>query len=262
MRRFSPADLRDVLKEAGIRPGHTVLIHSHLPAFGLFEGGPAALIATLAEAVGAQGTLVMPSFTMSFPKTRFWELETTPSETGVLTEAFRKTPGVLRSLHPIHSVAAMGAGAAELAGSWCASSFGPGSAFEKLYDRDAWLLCAGVGAERLTFVHYVEEREQVPYRARKSFPGTVRRGGAVDPRLYSMYARDLRFKVDIGRFPEILAGLGLGRTLPLPYGSLHAWRARQLFAAVQGLLREDPGALLAPGAPLHALQSGEISCTP
>jgi aminoglycoside N3'-acetyltransferase len=262
LRTTSPAEVTAVLRGLGISPCDTVFLHSHLPAFGLVEGGPGALLSALLEAAGGSGTLAMPAFTLSFPKTRVWELESTPSEMGVLTEAFRKSPGALRSLHPIHSVTAVGAGAAALTGGWSASSFGPGSAFEMLHEADAWLLCAGVGAERLTFVHYVEERCKVPYRAYKPFPGAVRSRGKDDLRVYTMYARDLRFKVSVDRFPAVLKDLKVGRSAPLAYGTLHAWRAREVFDAVQGLLRRDPGALLAPAAPFAELVSGAIACTP
>lgn len=262
MKKPTAADFKNALAAAGARPGDILLLHSHLPAFGLTEGGPEALIGAALEWLGPGGTLAMPAFTLSYPRTRTFDLAKTPSEMGALTEAFRLRPGTLRSRHPIHSLCVAGARAREIADAWAPSSFGPGSAFEKLHDADALLVCAGVGAERLTFVHFVEERVGVPYRGLKHYPGTVVMDGAPDPRPYAMYSRDLRFKLDLPGFHRTLHREGLETAVPLAYGTLFSYRAKELFVRVSDLLRKNPGLLLSPESPLPDLITGRIQCQP
>lgn len=262
MRGTTAADFRAALAAAGARPGDVVFLHSRLPAFGRVEGGPETLISSALDFLGPAGTLAMPAFTLSYPRTRRFDSAATPSEMGALTEAFRLRPGTLRSLHPIHSLCAAGARAAEIAGAWAASSFGAGSPFERLHEVDALLLCAGVGAERLTFVHYVEEKTGVPYRGLKHYPGSVIVNGAPDPRPYAMYSRDLRFKLDLPGFHRTLHREGLETAVPLAYGTLYSYRAKEVFDRVSLLIRSDPGLLLAPEAPLSDLIAGRIECAP
>lgn len=259
MKRTSPGDWQAALAAAGARPGDVVMLHSHLPSFGLCD--PETLIAAALELLGPAGTLVMPAFTLGFGKSRAFDRERTPSETGALTELFRKRAGTRRSLHPFHSVCAAGARAAELADAWALSSFGTGGPFERLRRHDALLLCAGVGAERLTFVHYAEESVGVPYRAMKPFPGKVVDGGREDARVYQMYARDPRFKLDLPALGAKLAAEGLPAVeVPLAYGTLSAWRAQPAFEAFSRLLCRDPGALLVPGSPIADLLAGRTGC--
>lgn len=260
MKRTTRADWAAALTAAGARPGDVVMLHSHLPSFGLIE--PDDLFAATSDVLGPSGTLVMPAFTLGFGRTRVFDRETTPSETGALTELFRRRPGTRRSLHPFHSVCAAGARAAELADAWALSSFGAGGPFSRLHEADALLLCAGVGAERLTFVHYAEERVGVPYRAMKAFPGKVTAGGREDTRTYEMYARDPRFKLDLPALGAKLAAAGLPAVeAPLAYGTLSAWRAQRAYDAFLRLLRRDPGGLLASGSPIADLLAGRTTCT-
>ncbi|NJS39886.1 MAG: AAC(3) family N-acetyltransferase [Rhodobacteraceae bacterium] len=44
----------------------------------------------------------------SLHKTHNFDAKRTPSEMGLLTELFRRAPGAKRSLHPTHSVTALG----------------------------------------------------------------------------------------------------------------------------------------------------------
>jgi aminoglycoside 3-N-acetyltransferase len=53
------------LRALGVRPGMILLAHTSFRAVRPVEGGPSGLIAALREALGPQGTLVMPSMTGS-----------------------------------------------------------------------------------------------------------------------------------------------------------------------------------------------------
>lgn len=107
------------------------------------------------------GLLVLPTHTWSYinaDNPRFY-VEQSACCVGILPELFRKRPGVVRSLHPTHSVAALGQDSIAFTNddhcydTPCAR----GSAWGKLLDRKATILLVGVDLKRNTFIHGVEE---------------------------------------------------------------------------------------------------------
>ena len=242
-----------MLHRIGVGPADVLFVHSHVPVLGIIEGGVATILDVFTEVLGPKGTLVLPTFTLGYTSTRQFDLQRTPSEVGVLTEAFRNYPGVLRSLHPVHSVAAAGQHAKWITSGFCRSSFGEDSAYDRLYDLDARFLCLGVDARYLTFLHYIEEQRQVRYRFYKEFPGEVRADDEVCPETFSMYVRDLRFENDFRRIDRVLEGENLVSTAELAYGQVRLYKAKKTFESVTSLLDADPWVLLAEDAPIHEL---------
>ena len=71
-------------------------------------------------ATRASGTVLMPTLPFGgvaidyARKNPVFDVRRTPSQTGLLTEIFRRSAGVLRSVHPTHPVAVAGHGAVEM----------------------------------------------------------------------------------------------------------------------------------------------------
>ena len=102
------------LRAAGVKKGSILTVHSSLSDFGYTKGGPQVVIDCLLKAVGPKGTLVMPTHSNSVLGTMPYDMKNSRSNTGIITEYFRKMPGVLRSNHATHSVVALGPAAAEI----------------------------------------------------------------------------------------------------------------------------------------------------
>ena len=119
-RSFTPADLRDALVQLGIAPGDVVFLHSSFDAFAGFTGKATDVIATLQSVLGAAGTLLMPTLPFTSTAVEYvrshaaFDVVRTPSRMGLLSELFRRSSGVLRSVHPTHPVAAWGHDAAAM----------------------------------------------------------------------------------------------------------------------------------------------------
>jgi aminoglycoside 3-N-acetyltransferase len=92
--------------------------------------------------------------------------ENMPSCVGILTNLFMRREGVIRSLHPTHSVAAIGADAAEFTrGEEFTQSPCPrNGCYGKLYDRNAQILFLGCKLSKNTYLHGVEEWNEIPNR--------------------------------------------------------------------------------------------------
>src|SRR5215471_3417369 len=105
-RRRIVADLRKL----GLEPGGIALVHSSLSALGFVVGGAEAVIDALEEALGTGGTLLLPTHSWEAMEAgcRVFDVRQTPSCVGIISETFRAMHGSIRSLHPTHSVAAIG----------------------------------------------------------------------------------------------------------------------------------------------------------
>ncbi len=57
------SSLRAELTALGVRPGSVLLVHSSVSALGWVAGGPVAVVQALLDALGPDGTLVVPPHT-------------------------------------------------------------------------------------------------------------------------------------------------------------------------------------------------------
>ena len=164
-RAFGADDLLAGLRALGIRPGQVVMVHSSYDQFAGFVGKPSDIIRVLQEAVGPEGTLLMPTLPFTGTAVEYtsrgnvFDVARTPSQMGLLTELFRRSPEVVRSVHPTHAVAAWGSRAAEMVANHhlARTPCGKGSPFARLLEHDGRILLLGVDIESMTFYHYVEE---------------------------------------------------------------------------------------------------------
>lgn len=177
-------DISKALEAVGVRPGQTIMVHTSLSALGFVCGGAQVVIEALLEAVGKDGTLMMP--TQSWKNLdptagvhwqepeEWWQAirdnlpaynkDITPTNTmGAVAEMFRKWPGALRSDHPARSVAALGKHAAYLTeGHDLSDIFGETSPVGKLYALDGYVLLIGVGYDKNTSLHLADVRADYP----------------------------------------------------------------------------------------------------
>jgi aminoglycoside 3-N-acetyltransferase len=183
--------LLDAIRKVGIASGATVYVASSLAALSMMENPVDGVLWALREAVGPDGTLVLPTFNFSFCEGTPFDVENTPSTTGVLTEAARKLPGALRTwAPPFHSVVAIGKKAPEIAACKSLSSFGANSVFQYLFEQNAKQLLLGTSYhDGVVHFHWLEERHAVPYRYWKKFEGEIIRDGRREQRIFFMYAR-------------------------------------------------------------------------
>ena len=156
------------------------MVHSSLSRLGWVAGGAHAVVLALLDAVGPDGTLVMPTHSGHLTDPARWENPPVPPEwwpviraetpgydaaltptrsMGAVVECFRHLPGVRRSDHPTVSAAAHGPLRDRIVdGHARAYGLGETSPLARLYEVDAWVLLLGVGHANNTSLHLAEYR--------------------------------------------------------------------------------------------------------
>jgi len=159
-RRLSSMDLICILREWGVEDGDTIMVHSSWDVLSPMMSSIREFLAGLLEAVGKTGTICMPVFPQikeNDPNAVFSVMRT-PSSSGIVTEMFRRMPGVKRSLQ-MRSVAAIGPNAEYLLRDHHKSPFASGatSPYARFADVGAKIICLGVPATTNTMFHCGED---------------------------------------------------------------------------------------------------------
>lgn len=237
---WSVADVAGQLRALGVRPGGVLLVHSGWRALRPVEGGPAGVVRALLEALGPDGTLVMPTMTDG---EGIYDPRTTPTtDMGAVAEAFWRMPGVLRSDHPGASFAATGARAAEI----CAPQpleppHGPDSPPGRVHALGGQVLLLGVHHSESTVLHVAEALAGVPYSVTHPCVVVVDDG----PRTLDLAETDHCCR-GFRRVEEPLRARGLQREGRVAGADARLADARDVVDAALGLLSADLLAFLCP----------------
>jgi aminoglycoside 3-N-acetyltransferase len=166
---FRAADLVDEVWRH-IDPGFEILmVHcSYNDLLPMYDGDVAALLRELVARCDGR-TLAMPAFfgggrerdvVAYYRANPVFDVRRQPSEMGLLSELFRRRKGVSRSLHPTHSVCALGPLADELTTGHhlCPTTFGEGTPFGAMTKHRTVIVGLGTWYFRsLTQVHAAED---------------------------------------------------------------------------------------------------------
>ncbi|MCW5249429.1 aminoglycoside N(3)-acetyltransferase [Streptomyces sp. SHP 1-2] len=221
------------LRELGVRPGETLLTHSSLSSLGWVCGGPVAVVRALLDALGPDGTLVVPTHTGDLSDPADWTAPPVPEEwwdtiraamppydprtspslgVGVIPETVRTWPGALRSAHPQTSFAALGPRAAEVTDGHAADCrLGARSPLGALERMGARVLLLGTGYDTCTSFHLAEYR----------IPGPLVEVGRPGP---DGWETPVEVSVSAERFAEL--GHAFERDRPVTRGTVGAAVAR------------------------------------
>ncbi|MGQ4332124.1 aminoglycoside N(3)-acetyltransferase [Streptomyces hayashii] len=172
------------LRGLGVAAGEILLVHSSLRSLGWVCGGAVAVVRGLLDALGPDGTLVVPTQTGDLSDPAVWRSPPVPEEwwetiratmpaydslltpargVGVIPETVRTWPGARRSAHPQTSFAALGARAAEVVeGHAPDCRLGEDSPLARLEKSGARVLLLGAGYDACTSFHLAEYRIPAP----------------------------------------------------------------------------------------------------
>ena len=152
--------LMNDLKNMGLTGTEAIMVHSSMKSIGEVEGRADTVVDAFMEFF-KEGLFMTPTHTWAQmgPEYPTFDPATEPACVGIIPNIFRTRPGVVRSLHPTHSIAAYGKTAEEfIKGEENATSpCTPGFCWDRLREVDAKILLLGVTHGRNTFIHSVDE---------------------------------------------------------------------------------------------------------
>lgn len=251
-RWMTRARLVRALRELGVREGGVLLVHSSLTQIGYVPGGAKTVLRALVEVLGEKGTLVLPTHTWKWMNAgcRVFDVRTTPSCVGVLPEVFRQMPGVVRSLHPTHSVAALGPLAEffieghEHATTPC----GEGTPYAKLMEADGQILFLGAVIAANTCFHALEALHGFPklLRDERDEFEIIAADGTKQNLIVPQHLEGIARRYAEMEEPLVAAGAAKRRSLGTC--KLVLLSGRGLSEVVGRLLQDDPLCLMAPPA--------------
>lgn len=236
--------LVDHWRNCGIEPNDVVLIHSSLRrTLREHRTKPQDVLQSFLSAVGPKGTVLFPLFNFDFPKGVRFDIRSTASQMGALTEAARQFPGAVRSGHPIYSFAIIGADAEKFSVD-NSSGYGPDSPFAVLRQLVGKIGVLGLeDQDSMTFYHHIEEMNEVSYRYHKKFTGQYTdAAGKTTERTYSLFVRDLDkgVKTDVNPMSKILWEKGLYKgSKPTEGPGLRTICANSMYEAVSEVIQSD-----------------------
>lgn len=192
-------ELTQEWRDSGVQEGDILLVHSSLKR--LFERYSTLdivlnvedILYSFLQAVGQSGTLLFPAFNFDFAKGIAFNINTTPSHMGALTEAARKHPLAVRTGHPIHSFVVIGARSDEFKNVDNFSSFGTDSPLGLLHKMGGKIAVLNMPEKgSMTYYHYIEEMCELDHRYHKVFTGNYTDySGVTELRDYGMFVRHL-----------------------------------------------------------------------
>ena len=195
------------LRKFGITNGDILCVHSSLSSMGYVIGGAEAVVWALLQAVGENGTVVMPAHSTQncdpmdrgTPPPNEWhdlmrrELPafdphiTVTGGIGIIAETFRTFPNTLRSNHPQMSMCANGKHAREIIEEHVLTpQFGMNTPLGKLYNLKAKVLLIGVEYNICTCLHLSETLSGVvPFEDEPNGAAVINKDGKREWILYN-----------------------------------------------------------------------------
>src|SRR5271166_1015571 len=191
--------LSEEWRRSGVGNGDMLLLHSstgrtlrQLRKLG-FALDIQTILDSFLEAVGTTGTLLLPLFNFDFASGVPFDIRSTPSRMGALTEAGRARAEAVRTGHPLYSFAVLGNERERFRGLDNFSGYGADSPFGMLHQAGGRIAVLDLPDQNsMTFYHYVEESMSVDYRFHKQFSGLYTDfDGNTRNRTYGLFVRKL-----------------------------------------------------------------------
>jgi aminoglycoside 3-N-acetyltransferase len=231
-------------RELGAEAGDTLLVHSSYKSLGPVDGGPQTVIRALEAALGEEGTLIMPTFNFDFNKGAPWDVRTTPSKMGVLTELVRQDPHAKRVFHPFYSFAVLGKHAEMLGSLRYKSAYERSSVFGKLRDLDGKIMVIGLSyTNSMTFFHHIEQMEGVDYRFLKQFTGEMTdENGNTYTDTFEMLVRDTDKGVitEVDPMGFLMEEKGIIKVRKIGEADVKLMKANEVYEFTAREMRRDP----------------------
>ena len=249
-------EIVSALHDAGVEKGMTVFSHSNIAFFGRVNGANSmddlvkVMLDCFTEALGPDGTLLLPVFTYSFGSEKLdkvFDVQRSFSQTSSMGNWLIASGNGARTRDPMLSVVAIGKKADELTNEIDRVCFGRDSIWARLHRDDA-LICNLNLDSGSTYLHWVEREARVPYRSDIKMSGTIVDNGGAENIDIVYTGRDLTNSLTQAKFEAYHTHSvrpGVSKVVSLGRGQIVAQATRSAKKLLERLLAEDPYVLTA-----------------
>ena len=224
--------------------GDTVLVHSSFKSFGKVEGGPQTVIDALIKVLGDEGTLIVPRFNFDFSTYgTTWDVRSTPSHMGIISEFVRKDPRSRKVFHPIYPFSIIGKHADELVQHRYKGGYSKDSIFNQLLVLDAKIIQIDKVYKSTTIIHHVEEILKVDYKYYKNFTGyVIDENGKKYEDTFNLYVRKLDegYVTDVLPIGKILEAEGIMKIDKIGDSTVWYMKARDVYDCTVKAIQKNP----------------------
>ncbi|WP_162267414.1 AAC(3) family N-acetyltransferase [Leptospira alstonii] len=209
---------------------------------------PKQFLSSLESFLGQTRTLVIPTYSFGFPKSKQYDKLLTKSDVGILSQETIGRNSFFRTNQAIYSYTIKGPHVEMLTSSLSTTAWGSDSIMGKFYQNDITVCTLGVPWEySCSYIHSAEELTRVPYRYFKRFTGIMMENNQnQQPCQEVMYVRSLQIPADVDYTPatnafekEKLIRKSNNDRLPL-----QMMKAKALLDCTIQLLKKDPYAFV------------------
>lgn len=238
-------DLEEGFSYLGLKSGDSVLVHSSLSSFGLVQGGAITVIDSFLNILKDEGLVIVPTLTGKATdckdKPPIFDVKTTPCWTGKIPETFRMMKLSERSLHPTHSVAAIGERKHELIKQHETglSPCDDKSPYYKNALLNGYIMLIGVDQECNTTIHCCEEIANVPYHLQKEETDIYITDYKGDKVLVRNRLHDWGHPTDFNRFDDLFLNHNIMKIGKIGNSTIRLLKAKDMLEfAVDRLIKE------------------------
>jgi aminoglycoside 3-N-acetyltransferase len=251
------------LRRLGVQAGGVLVVHSGFRPIGGVEGGPSGVVEALRRAVGSEGTVIAPAFTTDLIDPCTWPTppaseerarilasmpyyapeSSVPFKMGAVPIALWRTPGTLRSAHPVTSWVALGPRAEELT---VAHPFedpeGRDGPVGRAWRAGAQVLLLGCGHDANTTIHLAESLLDMPHLY--TLPDRCPVRGEDGQREWWAVTKTTKCSDGFTKLEPHLAQAGVIRRGRVGSAEAQLLRSRDIVIGATELLAREPAALL------------------
>lgn len=241
-------DLVRDIRDSGVTPGSLLALHSSMKSIGPVDGGSNTVIDAFLEALGPDGTLMVPTFTYG-PAHQGQPFDPRTSEpvTGLIPRTFWRRPDAVRSVAPVHSVAAIGRRAQDLTRDHLyTTTLGRNSPFHRLAEWEGYVMLLGCNHNSNSLIHVAESLAEIPYIYVPELAGSdgfckVRQE---DGRVKKVQLTEFTgCSKGFSRAETPLRAAGVIRDGKIGQAAVQLMRASEVLGVLTPLLRADPSLL-------------------
>ena len=240
-------DIAALISNAGIQAGDFVWLFADVTKMALHyrrageRFDPNLLIDAVLEAIGPEGTLILPTLNFDLRTGESWNREKTAGVCGALSEIARRRRDFERTKNALHSFVVKGKLRDKLFECDHLCSYGKGSVFELMHTENCTLLSIDLSLHNsFTFIHYIEEIERVPYRYDRVVKVNVgdkveqfrifskKAGYSLDLHPLEMVLREKRLIKDLSEQPFSVWTMDLANSIPAVQEELRKNKAKNI----------------------------------